>query len=175
MIDEKIKPLVDFLNTITGVKTTLSCQGHNNDKNGNTNPYITFVCTNVKSLNIIAKVDGCGYTDIEDYGRDDIPQPQINGSWRVCIIGIDDNVDLDEIIEEDDLDIKPDELVLYRLYPDKDSYDKPSDLYDDFDGILKYLKYYYEKCLKEDEKIDEETLECMLEKIKKETVNKHHN
>ena len=58
-VDVKIKPLVDFINSLKGVETLGSCQGH--DNGGQTGewvfPYIKFKCLDNRSLGLLASIE----------------------------------------------------------------------------------------------------------------------
>ena len=70
IIDKKIKNLVDFINSLKGIETLGSCQGH--DNGGQTGewvfPYIKFKCLDNRSLGLLASIEYI-YSDLRNlYG-----------------------------------------------------------------------------------------------------------
>ena len=59
IVDKKITNLVDFINSLKGVETLGSCQGH--DNGGQTGewvfPYIKFKCLDNRSLGLLASIE----------------------------------------------------------------------------------------------------------------------
>ena len=88
-IDIKIKPLIDFLNSLNGVSTLGSCQGH--DNGGQTGewvfPYIKFKCLDNRSLGLLASIEYIYsdlrklYGDISEEELSKIYQPKLKGRY----------------------------------------------------------------------------------------------
>jgi len=92
-LDEKIKPLVDFLNTLPTVKTIGSCQGH--DDGGETGnfdePYVLFHCTNNRVLGFLASFR---YTYESTKGMKKeykIHRPHLKAVWNISISSEEDS------------------------------------------------------------------------------------
>jgi len=135
MIDKKIKELVEFLNTLPDLKTIGSCQGH--DDGGHTgnfdSPYIKFRCHNQKTLGFIASIKRA-YENTEDWIEEyKKRKPKLIGLWDVSLEEANDS----ECI----IDLSKDDYVTYLIEPFYSSFDKPSDLYNDFKEILKWYKW----------------------------------
>lgn len=138
-VDKEIKPLVSFLNTLKGVKTFGSCQGH--DSGGKTGewlyPYIKFKCTSNRSLGLLASIEYI-YADLNSlYELNDVEsagiyQPSLNAIWTV------------EVVPNNDYnlagEVKEGEYALYVLKAHSDSFVKPSGVYSDFIKILDWYK-----------------------------------
>ena len=137
--DKEIKPLVIFLNTLKGVKTFGSCQGH--DNGGKTGewlyPYIKFKCTSNRSLGLLASIEYI-YADLNslyelnDFESSDIYQPSLDAIWTVEVVPNND-YNLAEKVKEG-------EYALYVLKAHSDSFIKPSGVYSDFIKILDWYK-----------------------------------
>ena len=137
--DKEIKPLVSFLNTLKGVKTFGSCQGH--DNGGKTGewlyPYIKFKCTSNRSLGLLASIEYI-YADLNslyelnDCGSSDSYQPSLDAIWTVEVVPNND-YNLAEKVKEG-------EYALYVLKAHSDSFIKPSGVYSDFIKILDWYK-----------------------------------
>jgi hypothetical protein len=131
---------VNFLNTLDGIKTIGSCQGHNDGGDtGNFNePYITFICSNIRNLGLLASLC-CAYEDSEEW----IPerrkeQPKLKAYWSISVLaGEDSECTPEELIKDGR---NPEEYVMYCLSPDPVSYVKPTDVYSDLKEILRYYK-----------------------------------
>jgi len=138
-VDKEIKPLVSFLNTLKGVKTFGSCQGH--DSGGKTGewlyPYIKFKCTSNRSLGLLASIEYI-YADLNslyelnDVESSGIYQPSLNAIWTVEVVPNND-YNLAEKVKEG-------EYALYVLKAHSDSFIKPSGVYSDFIKILDWYK-----------------------------------
>ena len=139
-IDTKIEPLVRFLNQLDGVITIGSCQGH--DDGGGSGewvyPYIKFKCTNNRTLGFLASLEDA-YKSINEqaelkYFNSSLAfEPDLNGDWCIEVVK---NIDFnDDNIE--------DEYAMYVLRADLNSFDKPSEIYSDFEEILSWYKYQF--------------------------------
>ena len=137
-IDKKIAPLVDFLNQLDGINTIGSCQGHDNGGQSGDwiYPYIKFKCTNNRTLGLLASLDNA-YKSIDEQAESKYFdsslafEPDLDGNW--CI-EVTNNIDFNE----NQID---DEYAMYVLKADLSSFDKPSDIYGDFNEILNWYKY----------------------------------
>ena len=139
-IDRKIEPLVDFLNQLDGIITIGSCQGH--DDGGKSGkwfyPYIKFKCTNNQTLGFLASIEDA-YKSINQQAESKYFdsslafEPALNGDWCIEVVkNIDFNIDNIE-----------DEYAMYVLRADLNSFDKPSEIYGDFEEILSWYKYQF--------------------------------
>ena len=137
-VDIKIKPLIDFINSLEGIETLGSCQGH--DNGGQTGewifPYIKFKCFSNRSLGLLASIEYL-YSDLKRrYGNlneehlSKIYQPRLNGIWTI------------EVLPNTDYHMKSNngEYAVFVLKAHIDSFEKPSDIYPDFDKILRWYK-----------------------------------
>ena len=138
-LDIEIKPLVDFFNTLDGINTCGSCQGH--DDGGETGawlyPYIKFKCTNNISLGLLATIeylyaDLAKLYDLPEPELKNIYQPSLNAIWTIEVVP---NYDYNLF-----KNIKQDEFALYVLKANSDSFTKPSKIYPDFRIILEWYK-----------------------------------
>ena len=139
-IDRKIEPLVEFLNQLDGIITIGSCQGH--DDGGESGewiyPYIKFKCTNNQTLGFLASIEDA-YKSINEQAESKYFdsslafEPNLYGDWCIEVVK---NIDFnDDNIE--------DEYVMYVLRADLNSFDKPSEIYGDFEEILSWYKYQF--------------------------------
>ena len=136
-IDRKIEPLVEFLNQLDGIITIGSCQGH--DDGGESGewiyPYIKFKCTNNQTLGFLASIEDA-YKSINEQAESKYfdPslafEPDLGGNW--CI-EVTNNIDFNEKQIDD-------EYAMYVLRADLNSFEKPSDIYGDFNEILNWYK-----------------------------------
>ena len=138
-LDRQITTLVEFLNTLDGIKTIGSCQGH--DDGGKTGkwvyPYIKFKSTSNHSLGLLASIEYI-YADLNilynlsDIELDNIYRPKLNAIWTI------------EVVPNHDYsvshNIENDEYALYVLKAHSDSFTKPSEVYPDFSKILDWYK-----------------------------------
>jgi len=154
-IDEKIRPLYTFLNSLPGIRTIGSCQGHPDSENFK-NAYITFLCSDLRTLGMLASFS-VAYDDpneIIESRRDEIPH--LNALW---IIGV---------LEADDSECDPEELnvggyyVSYCLSPDSLTYANHNAVYDDIEELVKY----YETKLKRVQYGSAERLDYVLKILK---------
>ena len=137
-IDKKIAPLVDFLNQLDGINTIGSCQGHDNGGQSGDwiYPYIKFKCTNNRTLGFLASLEDA-YKSIYEQAKSKYfdsslaYEPDLDGNW--CI-EVTNNIDFND----NQID---DEYAMYVLRADLNSFDKPSDIYGDFNEILNWYKY----------------------------------
>ena len=137
-IDIKIKPLIDFLNSLNGVSTLGSCQGH--DYGGQTGewvfPYIKFKCLDNRSLGLLASIEYIYsdlrklYGDISEEELSKIYQPKLKGIWTIEVLP---NIDYH-------LPGNDGEYAVFVLKAHMDSFEKPSEVYPDFDKILDWYK-----------------------------------
>jgi len=138
IVDIKIKPLVDFINSFKGVVTLGSCQGH--DNGGQTGewvyPYIKFKCLDNRSLGLLASIEYI-YSDLRKLYRDlsepelsKIYQPKLKGIWTI------------EVLPNIDYHLRGynGDYAVFVLKAHMDSFKKPSELYPDFDKILHWYK-----------------------------------
>lgn len=138
-VDKEIKPLVIFLNTLKGVKTFGSCQGHNSG--GKTGewlyPYIKFKCTSNRSLGLLASIEYI-YADLNSlYTLNEVEssviyQPSLNAIWTLEVVPNNDY----NLTEK----VRKGEYALYVLKAHSDSFLKPSEVYPDFITILNWYK-----------------------------------
>ena len=75
-IDSEIKDLVLFINSLDGITTIGSCQGHDDDGPlGNfSHPYIKFKCSSNRSLGLLASVSDIYYDWDKDENSEDFFQ-----------------------------------------------------------------------------------------------------
>lgn len=139
-LDEKIKELCVFINNLDGIRTIGCCQGHDDGgKTGNFDePYLTFITTNQRNLGLLSSLM-YAYQDTDDWSKEDKKiLPKLKAYWNIIVLpGEDSECSPKELLEDGR---STDEYVLYCLSPHPDSYEKPSDIYSDFDKILKYYK-----------------------------------
>ena len=139
-IDTKIKPLVEFLNQLDGIITIGSCQGHDNggDSGEWVYPYIKFKCTNNQTLGFLASLEDA-YKSINQQAESKYFdsalafEPDLSGDWCIEVVK---NIDFN------DENIK-DEYAMYVLRAGLHSFNKPSEIYDDFKKILSWYKYQF--------------------------------
>jgi len=143
-LDEKIKPLVDFLNTLPTVQTVGSCQGH--DDGGDTGnfdePYVVFNCTNNRVLGFLTSFR---YTYEVPKGMKkeyNIHRPHLKVKWNISIQSEEDSEHTPEELKKDG---KRQIYACYVLQPDYNSYEKPSHIYKDITEILKYYKWKWKR------------------------------
>ena len=91
-MDVAIIPLCDYLNTLEGIETTDSCEGH-----GKKPPSVTFNCNNLETLNFLASIEEIWMHPILDEvapGNEELPVkryyryakkafPEMNLKWFV--------------------------------------------------------------------------------------------
>ena len=138
IIDYKIESLVEFINSLKGVETLGSCQGH--DNGGQTGewvyPYIKFKCLNDRSLGLLASIEYIYsdlrklYGDVSEEELLKIYQPKLNGIWTIEVLP---NIDYH-------LPGNDGEYAVFVLKAHMDSFEKPSEVYPDFDKILDWYK-----------------------------------
>jgi len=138
-IDKQIIPLVEFFNTLDGINTIGSCQGH--DDGGETGkwvyPYIKFKSMSNHSLGLLASIEYI-YADLNilynlsDIELDNIYRPKLNAIWTI------------EVVPNRDYsasqNVEKDEYALYVLKAHSDSFKRPSEVYPDFSKILEWYK-----------------------------------
>jgi len=138
-IDKQIIPLVEFFNTLDGINTIGSCQGH--DDGGKTGewvyPYIKFKSASNHSLGLLASIEYI-YADLNilynlsEIELNNIYQPNLNAIWTI------------EVVPNHDYsashNVENDEYVFYVLKAHSDSFIKPSEVYPDFNKILDWYK-----------------------------------
>tara|TARA_Y100000748_G_scaffold133016_1_gene111674 strand:+ start:598 stop:1059 length:462 start_codon:yes stop_codon:yes gene_type:complete len=138
IIDYKIESLVEFINSLKGVETLGSCQGH--DNGGQTGewvyPYIKFKCLDNRSLGLLASIEYIYsdlrklYSDISEEELSKIYQPKLEGIWTIEVLP---NIDYH-------LPGNNGEYAVFVLKAHIDSFKKPSEVYFDFDKILQWYK-----------------------------------
>ncbi len=137
-IDERIKPLYDLLNSLPEVRTIGSCQGHD-DNPVFDSPYISFHCPNLRIQGLLGSLnDMANYVDYDDLRPELLDeflkaQPILYADWGIHVLSGDDS--------ECEATGINDYYVFYSLEPYYLSYDKPSDIWDDIDQIVKYYKW----------------------------------
>ena len=138
-IDKQIIPLVEFFNTLDGINTIGSCQGH--DDGGETGkwvyPYIKFKAMSNHSLGLLASIEYI-YADLNilynlsEIELDNIYRPKLNAVWTI------------EVVPNRDYsasqNVEKDEYALYVLKAHSDSFKRPSEVYPDFSKILEWYK-----------------------------------
>ena len=138
-IDKQIIPLVEFFNTLDGINTIGSCQGH--DDGGETGkwvyPYIKFKSMSNHSLGLLASIEYI-YADLNilynlsEIELDNIYRPKLNAIWTI------------EVVPNRDYsasqNVEKDEYALYVLKAHSDSFKRPSEVYPDFSKILEWYK-----------------------------------
>ena len=137
-IDYKIESLVEFINSLKGVETLGSCQGH--DNGGQTGewvyPYIKFKCLDNRSLGLLASIEYIYsdlrklYGDVSEEELLKIHQPKLKGIWTIEVLP---NIDYH-------LPGNDGEYAVFVLKAHMDSFEKPSEVYPDFDKILDWYK-----------------------------------
>ena len=134
-LDKRIIPLVEFFNTLDGINTIGSCQGH--DDGGETGkwvyPYIKFKSMSNHSLGLLASIEYI-YADLNilynlsEIELDNIYRPKLNAIWTI------------EVVPNRDYsasqNVEKDEYALYVLKAHSDSFKRPSEVYPDFSKIL---------------------------------------
>jgi len=147
-LDRQITTLVEFLNTLDGIKTIGSCQGH--DDGGKTGkwvyPYIKFKSTSNHSLGLLASIEYI-YADLNilynlsEIELNNIYQPNLNAIWTI------------EVVPNHDYsashNVENDEYVFYVLKAHSDSFTKPSEVYPDFNKILDWYKAQIKSSVKD--------------------------
>ena len=138
-LDKQIISLVEFFNTLDGIKTIGSCQGH--DDGGETGkwvyPYIKFKSTSNHSLGLLASIEYI-YADLNtmynlsEIELNNIYQPNLHAIWTI------------EVVPNHDYsasqNVEKDEYALYVLKAHSDSFKRPSEVYPDFNKILDWYK-----------------------------------
>jgi len=137
-IDKEIKQLVNFINNLDGISTIGSCQGH--DDGGSSiewfYPYIKFKCTNNYTLAVLATIEHA-YLSLDEQAKLSsfdsslAFEPDLSASWSIEVVS---HFEFNQMKN-------PSEFAVYVLRPESDSYDKASDIYSDFEQILKWYKY----------------------------------
>ena len=137
-IDKEIKQLVNFINNLDGISTIGSCQGH--DDGGSSiewfYPFIKFKCTNNYTLGVLATIEHA-YLSLDEQAKLSsfdsslAFEPDLSASWSI------------EVVSHFEFNLmkNPSEFAVYVLRPESDSYNKASDIYSDFEQILKWYKY----------------------------------
>ena len=147
-IDKQIIPLVEFFNTLDGVNTIGSCQGH--DDGGETGkwvyPYIKFKSTSNRSLGLLASIEYV-YADLtilynpSEIELNNIYQPKLNAIWTI------------EVVPNRDYsasqNVEKDEYAFYVLKAHSDSFKRPSEVYPDFNKILDWYKAQIKSSIKD--------------------------
>lgn len=139
IIDKQIKPLVKFFNSLKGVDTSGSCQGHDDGgEDGDWRyPYIKFKCTSNRSLGLLASIEYI-YADLnnlyklDEFKLSDIYQPSLKAIWTIEVVPNNDYNSTKKVREG--------EYALYVLKAHSDSFVKPSEVYPDFIKILDWYK-----------------------------------
>ena len=137
-IDREIKQLVNFINDLDGITTIGSCQGH--DDGGESiewfYPYIKFKCTSNHTLAVLATIEHAylgldEQSKLSSFDSSLAFEPNLNASWSI------------EVVSHFDFNQSktPDEFAMYVLRPESNSYNKASDVFGDFEQILKWYKY----------------------------------
>ena len=138
-VDKEIKPLVEFMNSLEGIKTFGSCQGH--DDGGKTGkwlyPYIKFKCTNNRSLGLLSSIeyiyaDLHSLYDLNEADLTTIYQPSLKAIWTIEVVPNNDYI----LIKN----VKKHEYALFVLKAHSDSFIKPSEIHLDFKKILDWYK-----------------------------------
>ena len=137
-IDKEIKQLVNFINNLDGISTIGSCQGH--DDGGSSiewfYPYIKFKCTNNYTLGVLATIEHA-YLSLDEQAKLSsfdsslAFEPDLSASWSIEVVS---HFEFNQMKN-------PSEFAVYVLRPESDSYNKASDIYSDFEQILKWYKY----------------------------------
>ena len=147
-IDKQIIPLVEFFNTLDGINTIGSCQGH--DDGGETGkwvyPYIKFKSISNHSLGLLASIEYI-YADLNilynlsEIELDNIYRPKLNAIWTI------------EVVPNRDYsasqNLDKDEYALYVLKAHSDSFKRPSEVYPDFSKILEWYKAQIKSSVKD--------------------------
>jgi hypothetical protein len=138
-VDVEIRPLVHFINNLEGVTTYGSCQGH--DDGGESGewlyPYIKFKCINNRSLGLIAGIENA-YANVDNlqklnnFNPNELYQPELRAMWTTEVVS---NIDYNSIDNTED-----DEFALFVLRADSNSYNNPSEVYEDFATITKWYE-----------------------------------
>ena len=137
-IDSEIKDLVLFINSLDGVTTIGSCQGHDNGGPlGNfLHPYIKFKCSNNRSLGLIASVADIYYDWAEEENSEEFFQnlPKLIGDWYIdVVVGHAYESSPKSHGDEDDYVLH----ILTAFIDEK----PPSDVYGDFEKLITWYKY----------------------------------
>lgn len=161
-LDEKVKNLVFFLNTLPTVKTIGSCQGH--DDGGETgeyyHPFITFYCKNNKVMSFLASLDSA-YLDeneLSDICLDCRKHlPHLQAKWAIYANWVTDKkVTIEEYKANKHSKFtlkghkanKQKGYVIFSLKPRSCSFVKASDIWDDLKEILKYYIWEWKRVQK---------------------------
>ena len=138
-LDKQIIPLVEFFNSLDGVSTIGSCQGH--DDGGETGkwvyPYIKFKSMSNRSLGLLASIEYV-YADLtimynlSEIELNNIYQPKLNAIWTIEVVP-----NRDYSVSSN---VENDEYAFYVLKAHSDSFTKPSEVYPDFNKILDWYK-----------------------------------
>ena len=137
-IDEKIKGLCDFINSLKDTRTIGSCQGHDDNDNFD-HPYIKFACINNRVLGFLAGMMDSAYSDPEYMNEWGLwLRPKLEGYWEITVdAGEGADFSPEELGSEGR---RTDEYAVFVLSAERGSYDKPSELYGDIEEIEKYYK-----------------------------------
>lgn len=139
-IDDEIKEVVKFFNSLDGIRTIGSCQGHDDNKIFDS-PYITFRCLNERNLGMLVSLFEMAYANEEEvkdwFDEYKEHKPNLIGDWYISIITSNDS--------ECELERDDDSYFLYCLALAECSNNEPSELYKDYDEMLKYWKWKYNK------------------------------
>lgn len=138
-IDIEIKDLVLFINSLDGITTIGSCQGHDDDGPlGNfSHPYIKFKCSSNRSLGLLASVSDIYYDWDKDENSEDFFQnlPKLIGHWDIEVVtGHAYEFSLESLGDE------ADEYAYYVLQAFIDE-KPPSRAYGDFEKLITWYKY----------------------------------
>ena len=147
-LDKQIIPLVEFFNTLDGINTIGSCQGH--DDGGETGkwvyPYIKFKSMSNHSLGLLASIEYI-YADLNilynlsEIELDNIYRPKLNAIWTI------------EVVPNRDYsasqNVEKDEYAFYVLKAHSDSFKRPSEVYPDFNKILDWYKAQIKSSIKD--------------------------
>jgi hypothetical protein len=132
-IDRKIRPLVDLLNSLPGVRTTGSCQGH--IRNGHLlEPSVSFVCTDERVLGMLTSILEGHWPTLG--GRGDSSwfwehAPALKVPWEVLALPGDDP------FIQPETDVR---YVFYCLHPQRGTYRRPSETWNDIVKIVHSLR-----------------------------------
>ena len=138
-VDKEIRLLVEFINSLDGITTIGSCQGHDDGAGGGEwlYPYIKFKCTNNRSLGLIAGIENAyanldGLQKLNDFDPGQLYQPELKALWTTEVVS---NADYNSADKSQN-----DEYALFVLRADSNSYNKPSEIYQDFSMITKWYE-----------------------------------
>lgn len=138
-VDKEIRHLVEFINSLDGITTFGSCQGHDDGAEGGEwlYPYVKFKCTNNRSLGLIAGIENAfanldDVKKLNDFDSGQLYQPELKALWTIEVVS---NVDYNSADKSQN-----DEYALFVLRADSNSYNKPSEIYRDFSTIIKWYE-----------------------------------